>query len=790
MLDGVEAYNSGPMTPGMITTINISAAGKQTMELIADSNGPDDYDHTNWANAMLVSVYRGSYVSDMEFSEVYGQVPAKRDLSCDYHSLTLGGKVYAKGVGAHAFSEIIVPLNAKFARFTSLIGIDDEVFPTVASIGNTIFKVVLDGVEAYNSGPMTPGMIGTIDISVAGKQTMKLIADPNGPEDYDHANWVNAMLVSLSIGLSISDMEFTEIYGQIPAKRDLSCDYHPLTLGGKVYARGVGAHASSEITVPLNARFTKFTSLIGIDDEVYPAGASIGNTIFKVLLDGDEAYNSGPMTPGMIKSIDISVAGKQTMKLIADPNGPEDYDHANWVNAMLESVPSGVSVSDMQFTEVYGQVPAKRDLSCDYNPLTLGGLTYARGIGAHASSIITVPLEAKYTRFTSMIGIDDEVIPAGASIGNTIFKVLLDDVEAYNSGPMTPGMIKIINISVAGKQTMKLIADPNGPADYDHANWANAMLTSNPVDGVYYLRARYYDPANARMLSEDPIKHVEYEYFNGQTIIDPLSLNLYPYCRNNPIRYSDPSGHIPVLLLTMGAGAIVGFAVGGVVNLLAQAITKGTDNINWNEFWISAGSGALSGALSGSGLTIFAVAPIDAFLGVGTYAAVQTVNNDEITTPGLLISAGTGALGGLIGGNSRETIAALRKFEATINLGNAKLFYGNNFQSGASIAKSDFWDIFLNSVRASASPTALGNFGNYVIPYSWDHRDNIMQWSKEQLMEIQKIFGIKQTGMLDDATKESFIAMQIASQIALNPKLTFDDFLPNGWLKPLPPRGR
>lgn len=46
-----------------------------------------------------------------------------------------------------------------------------------------------------------------------------------------------------------------------------------------------------------------------------------------------------------------------------------------------------------------------------------------------------------------------------------------------------------------------------------------------------------YDPAIARFLQEDT--------FRGQ-VNDPLSLNLYTYVHNNPIRYFDPSGHRPV----------------------------------------------------------------------------------------------------------------------------------------------------------------------------------------------------------------------------------------------------
>ena len=52
--------------------------------------------------------------------------------------------------------------------------------------------------------------------------------------------------------------------------------------------------------------------------------------------------------------------------------------------------------------------------------------------------------------------------------------------------------------------------------------------------GLYYLNARYYDPATARFMSEDT--------YSGDPN-DPLSLNLYTYCSNNPIAYTDPTGH-------------------------------------------------------------------------------------------------------------------------------------------------------------------------------------------------------------------------------------------------------
>ena len=52
--------------------------------------------------------------------------------------------------------------------------------------------------------------------------------------------------------------------------------------------------------------------------------------------------------------------------------------------------------------------------------------------------------------------------------------------------------------------------------------------------GLYYLNARMYSPNLGRFLQEDT-------YLGSKD--DPLSLNLYAYCHNEPIMYYDPTGH-------------------------------------------------------------------------------------------------------------------------------------------------------------------------------------------------------------------------------------------------------
>mgnify|MGYP000871242346 FL=1 len=52
--------------------------------------------------------------------------------------------------------------------------------------------------------------------------------------------------------------------------------------------------------------------------------------------------------------------------------------------------------------------------------------------------------------------------------------------------------------------------------------------------GLDYLRARYYDSQGGTFLTED-------SYPGEET--DPLSQNRYSYVQNNPVNYTDPSGH-------------------------------------------------------------------------------------------------------------------------------------------------------------------------------------------------------------------------------------------------------
>ncbi|NEQ42461.1 MAG: RHS repeat-associated core domain-containing protein [Leptolyngbya sp. SIOISBB] len=79
--------------------------------------------------------------------------------------------------------------------------------------------------------------------------------------------------------------------------------------------------------------------------------------------------------------------------------------------------------------------------------------------------------------------------------------------------------------------------------------------------GLMYYRARYYDPAVGRFLSEDPIG------------FDAGDANLYRYVFNSPTNYTDPTGEAAVVpFIIVGAGKAAKAVGGGAV---AKAVGAG-----------------------------------------------------------------------------------------------------------------------------------------------------------------------------------------------------------------------
>lgn len=53
---------------------------------------------------------------------------------------------------------------------------------------------------------------------------------------------------------------------------------------------------------------------------------------------------------------------------------------------------------------------------------------------------------------------------------------------------------------------------------------------------LYYLQSRYYDPETCRFINADSLLVAGDDYIQG--------VNMFAYCQNNPVMYSDPSGRV------------------------------------------------------------------------------------------------------------------------------------------------------------------------------------------------------------------------------------------------------
>ena len=128
-------------------------------------------------------------------------------------------------------------------------------------------------------------------------------------------------------------------------------------------------------------------------------------------------------------------------------------------------------------------------------------------------------------------------------------------------------------------------------AKYSYDSWGNSKVTTlssnnfsayNPIryrgyyydaeSSFYFLNARYYNPAWRRFISPDNTAYLDPD--------TPSGLNLYAYCNNDPVNYSDPSGNIliPAWIIGMGIGFAIGFASSVFSDLITTDL-RDIDNI-------------------------------------------------------------------------------------------------------------------------------------------------------------------------------------------------------------------
>jgi len=164
---------------------------------------------------------------------------------------------------------------------------------------------------------------------------------------------------------------------------------------------------------------------------------------------------------------------------------------AAWAMAPLKAAEVALNDLDVAlFSTGWGKPQA--DKSVSGTPLLIAGEAFAHGVGLHAPSLGLIRLDGKAESFHAKVGINDD-----AGGGNVEFRIKGDGLPLWSSGPVKEGeKAKEVNIPLEGVRTLELEVDPLGSMDYDHADWAGAVISYSGTKPAMEDPAAPYAPAD------------------------------------------------------------------------------------------------------------------------------------------------------------------------------------------------------------------------------------------------------------------------------------------------------
>ncbi|MCI6507945.1 MAG: hypothetical protein MR465_00005 [Bacilli bacterium] len=118
---------------------------------------------------------------------------------------------------------------------------------------------------------------------------------------------------------------------------------------------------------------------------------------------------------------------------------------------------------------------------------------------------------------------------------------------------------------------------------------------------------------------------------------------------NDPINYSDPSGHITISLIV---GLIASFVIGTTASAISQYVQYG--NVNWLQAGVDGMFAVASTALAYTGIGLVGSIVAGAGMGLAQYTLDSTIFHNDFSWSGALIATGLGALGGLASGRGAQ----------------------------------------------------------------------------------------------------------------------------------------
>lgn len=294
-----------------------------------------------------------------------------------------------------------------------------------------------------------------VDIPAGSRELALIVTDGGDGYDCDHADWINP-IVTLESGATIDltnrkYLRGTCGWGSIFIDKNLNGG--TLSINGKKYINGYATHANSILLFSLPEGAVKFTALVGIDNTGSDQGSKSSvefmvfnedPTIREEVTDGNAGSVTLKVDParqvatsGFIsraqgikqRTIEADITGAEKLYLVVTNGGDGlSYDHADWANPVLideEGNERSLTEIAWDANPVNGWYAPKLNKNNDGNTMMLNGVTYDKGFGVNAPSMLTFTLPAghEYVTFRSNVGYDDDVnnAPMGATMEFRVF---------------------------------------------------------------------------------------------------------------------------------------------------------------------------------------------------------------------------------------------------------------------------------------------------------------------------------------------------------------------------------
>jgi len=209
----------------------------------------------------------------------------------------------------------------------------------------------------------------------------------------------------------------------------------------------------------------------------------------------------------------------------------------------------------------------------------------------------------------------------------------------------------------------------------------------NDNTGLYFYRARYYDPVLKRFVSEDPMGI-------------RAGVNRYGYVAGNPVSLSDPSGELPLPIIT----GIIGAVAGGIGNVIGQLAVGDCKPFNWTDFAVALGGGFVAGAvlpyMPGG---VYGAALLGGVANLGQYGISATINGEALDPTAALLNFVTGLAGGALGGAAGRAVPFDMGGSAARTAASAEMVAASNAAANARLNTSS------SSLARNLGGGAVGN---------------------------------------------------------------------------------